>query len=257
MKIVVCTKHVPDTETKPKIAPDGKSIVEADVNFVTSPNDEYALEAALQLKEKWSGEVIVVCKGDESAKKTLRQGLAVGADRAVHLLDPAFAPADPGLTAAVLAAAIKKIGDVDLILMGKQSVGDDHQQVGARVAELLDLPQVTVVTGLEIEDGKAIAHREIEGGEEIVETSLPLVITTQKGLNEPRYASLKGIMKAKKKPMETLNAADLGLDDLKPATSYLKLDYPPERQAGRKIELEPAEAARELVRLLHEEAKVI
>ena len=257
MKIVVCIKQVPDTETRPKIGADGKSLDPADVNFVMSPYDEFAVEEAIQLQEKNGGEVVVVSVGDDRVVKELRQALAMGADRAVHCKGDGFGALDAAATAEVLSAAIRKIGDVDLVLLGKHGVGADNQQVGSIVAENLDLPAVTVVVKLEVADGKLKAEREIEGGHEIVECHLPALVTAQKGLNEPRYASLKGIMKAKKKPLDAWDAAVLELSEVSPRTSYVKLEMPPERQAGRIIEGEPAEAAKELARLLREEAKVI
>jgi len=156
---------------------------------------------------------------------------------------------------------VKKL-DCDLLLCGKQAIDNDNHQVGVRVAELLGVPHVAVVTKLELEDGKAVAHREIEGGSEVVEVPLPAVITCQKGLNEPRYASLKGIMKAKKKPLETKAPADIdaSADEVGKAgakTNVLTMTPPPEREAGRVIEGEPEDAAKEVVKLLREEAKVI
>jgi electron transfer flavoprotein beta subunit len=263
MKIVVCIKQVPDTETRPKVAADGRSLDPADVNWVISPYDEYAVEEALLIKEKaGAGEVVVVTLGEERAANALRTALAMGADRAVHCKDDAFAGSDAAATGRVLAAAVKKLGGADLVLLGKHGVGDDNQQVGPILAEALGMPQVTVVVKLELKDGKAVAHREIEGGTEIVETSLPAVISAQKGLNEPRYASLKGIMAAKKKPLDVWNAGAL---DLSPdavgargsLTTVLKLELPPRRAEGKVLKTEPAEAARELARLLREEAKAI
>ncbi len=263
MKIVVCIKQVPDTETKPKIAADGRSLEPADVNWVISPYDEFALEEALKIKEKaGGGEVIVVTVGEERAQSALRSGLAMGADRAVHCKDDAFAGGDAWATAKVLAAAIKKLGGADLVLAGKHGVGDDNQQVPTILAEILGMPQVTVVVKLDVADGKATAQREIEGGHEVVETSLPAIITAQKGLNEPRYASLKGIMAAKKKPLDVWDAKAL---DLAPdavgakgsLTTYLKLELPPKRSEGKILKGEPADVAKELARLLREEAKAI
>lgn len=262
MKIVVCIKQVPDTETRPKVAGDGRSLEQGEVNWVISPYDEYAIEEGIKIKEAKGGEVIAVSVGDDRVVSALRSALAMGADRAVHCKDAAFAGSDAAANAAVLVAAIKKLGGADIVLLGKHGVGDDNQQVGTIVAEKLDMPVVTVVTKLEVGDGTATAHREVEGGSEVVETTLPAVITAQKGLNEPRYASLKGIMAAKKKPLETWGAADL---DLAPDsvgakgayTTYLKLELPPKRSEGKILTMEPAEAARELARLLREEAKAI
>ena len=250
MKIAVCIKRVPDSETRVKIAPDGKSIDEAGVKFILNPYDEFAVEEALRRKEQaGAGEVVVIALGPAAAQETIRTALAMGADRGV-LLQADRIPAD-GLQAATALAAELKAGSFDLILFGKMAIDDYNHQVGPMVAELLDLPCVTTVAHLEIENGKGTAEREIEGGVEVVEFPLPAVLTTDKGLNEPRYPALKGIMAAKKKPLEVKPAtiAAGGLD-------VVALMPPPERQAG-KIVGEGAAAVAELVRLLREEAKVL
>ncbi len=262
MNIVVLLKQVPDTETKVRVKSDEPSISTDGVTYVINPYDEYALEEALKIREaKGEGEVTLLTLGWDKAGEALRTGLAMGADRAVHLNDAAFLGGDAHSTAVALAKAIRKM-DYDLILGGKQAIDNDHHQVGVRVAEELGIPHAAVVTSLELEDGKAVAHREIEGGSEVVELPLPAVITCQKGLNEPRYASLKGIMKAKKKPLETKAPADIDAspDEVGKAgakTTVLTMAPPPERAAGRIVEGEPEEAAKEVVRLLREEAKVI
>jgi electron transfer flavoprotein beta subunit len=262
VKIAVCIKQVPDTETKVKIAADGRSLDEAGVTFVISPYDEFAIEEGLRIREKQQGEVVVFSTGDERAATSLRTALAMGADRAVHLKDAAFEGSDALGISRILAAALKP-ESFDLILMGKQAVGTDRGQIGPRVAELLGWPHVSVVTHLEVGEGRFQAHREIEGAHEIVEGSLPALVTAQKGLNEPRYASLKGILAAKKKEMKVLGAADLGLDPASVGkagakTRWEKLELPPPRTAGKLLkDMDPAAAARELVRLLREEAKVI
>jgi electron transfer flavoprotein beta subunit len=250
MKIAVCIKRVPDSETRVKTAPDGKSIDEAGVKFILNPYDEFAVEEALRRREKaGAGEVVVIALGPAAAQETIRTALAMGADRGV-LLQADRIPVD-GLQAASALAAELKAGGFDLILFGKMAIDDYNHQVGPMVAELLDLPCVTTVAHLEIENGKGTAEREIEGGVEVVEFPLPAVLTTDKGLNEPRYPALKGIMAAKKKPLEvkptTLTAGGLDVVALMP---------PPERQAG-KIVGEGAAAVAELVRLLREEAKVL
>jgi electron transfer flavoprotein beta subunit len=259
MKIAVCVKQVPDTETRIRIGPDGKSMAEADVNWVVSPYDEFAIEEALRIKEaKGGAEVVLLSLGPDRAQTALRNGLAMGADSAVHLKDPLFDAADTLGTARALAAALKGLGP-DLVLLGQQGVGGDHSQMPGLVAELMDLPQVTMAVKIELQEGKALVEREVEGAHEVWETSLPAVISAQKGLNEPRYASLKGIMAAKKKPIEAKDAAALGLsaEDLKPRTVVVALELPPPRPAVRMIEGDPSAQARELIRLLHEEAKVI
>jgi len=250
VKIVVCMKQVPDTETKVRIGQDGKTIDPTDVNYVVNPYDEYAIEEALRIKESTGeGEVTILTLGPDRAINAIRTALAMGADKAVHLkTDDTYL--DSYAVAVALANQLKEM-DYDLILTGKQAVDDDAAQIGPRVAALLDLPCATVVTKLEIGDGAFTAHREVEGGLEVVEGSLPAVVTAQKGLNEPRYASLKGIMMAKRKPVEEKEPQ---FDD--PKVEILKMEYPPERKGGR-IVGKGVEAVPELVRLLHEEAKVI
>ncbi len=258
MKIAVCVKQVPDTETRIRIGPEGKGIVEADINWVVSPYDEFAIEEALRIKEAKGGEVVLVSLGPDRVATALRNGLAMGADSAVHLKDPQFETTDSLGVAKALAAALKAVG-AELILMGQQGVGGDHSQTAGLVAELLDLPQVSMAVKVEMGEGKARVEREIEGGREVWETSLPVVISAQKGLNEPRYASLKGIMAAKKKPLETKDAAALGLGaaDLAAKTRVTVMELPPARQAVRMIPGDAAQQAQELLRVLHQDAKVI
>jgi electron transfer flavoprotein beta subunit len=249
MKIAVCLKRVPDTTSKIVIGPDGKSIDENGIKFVPNPYDEYAVEEALKLKEAaGTGEVVVLSLGTDATQETLRTALAMGADRAV-LLQSQGSP--DGLQVARALAAELKSGGYDLILFGKLAVDDYNHQVGAMVGELLGLPTITAVAHLGISGGAVHAEREIEGGIESASCSLPAVLTCDKGLNTPRLPSLKGIMAAKKKPLEvkpvTLDAGTL---------APLGLSLPPERKAGR-IVGEGADAVPELVRLLREEAKVI
>ncbi len=249
MKSIVCVKRVPDTEARIRIAGDDVSIETLGLKYVVNPYDEFAIEAALKHKEAaGSGEVTVLTVGGPESAETLRTALAMGADNAVLLQTDA---APEGLAAARAIAAEATGREFDLLLFGMKAVDDDQQAVGAMVAELLDLPAATVVTEFSIEGGKAVAHREIEGGTEVVELSLPCVITLTKGAYEPRYASLKGIMAAKKKPLEEKRAeiADAGV-------SVAQLSYPPERKAGR-IVGEGPDAVPELLRLLREEAKVL
>lgn len=248
MKLAVCINHVPDTETKVKIGPDGKSIDRAGVNFVLNPYDEFAIEECLRLKEKKGGEVVAISLGSDAHKDTLRKALAMGVDKAVLLKDDA--PRDSFSVAQALADCLKSL-EPDAIFFGKQSVDSDDAAVGVMVAEMLGMPSVSVVVKLEVGDGKAIAEREVEGGRERVQTTLPAVFTAQKGLNEPRYPSLKGIMAAKSKPIE----------EKQPLAAQLKVEVrsmqkPPAKSAGKIIGTDSS-AAGELVRLLHEEAKVI
>lgn len=249
MKIVVCVKRVPDTETRIRIAESGDAIDESGVKFIMSPYDEFAVEGALRTKEAaGEGEVALLTLGDASAAETLRSGLAMGADRAVLL--EGEVTMDGLATARALVAELEAM-EADLVLFGTVAADDDQQQVGPMVATLLGRPCVTGVADFEVEDGVATCHREVEGGVEVVEADLPAVLTITKGEFEPRYASLKGIMAAKKKPLEQKDAstveARLRVEALEP---------PPERPEG-KIVGEGAEAAGELVRLLREEARVL
>src|SRR3989441_711685 len=250
MKIAVCIKRVPDSETRVKIAADGKSLDEVGVKFVLNPYDEFAVEEALRGKEKaGAGEVAVICLGPTAAQETIRTALAMGADRGI-LLQADKIPADPCEAARIIAAELKS-ASWDLILFGRMAIDDYNHQVGALTAELLGLPCVTAISHLEIEGTTGLAEREIEGGIEVVEFPLPAVLTTDKGLNEPRYPALKGIMAAKRKPL-----------DVKPVQAsagtfeVLALSPPPDRKEG-KIVGEGVAAVGELVRLLREEAKVL
>jgi len=253
MKILVCLKQTFDTEAKIVLDSDGK-IEKKGVSLIMNPYDEFAVEEALRISEKSGGEVTVITVGGAQAQDALRQALAMGADKAV-LVETGDAEMDEYSTAVVLAKVISEL-EYDIILGGFRAIDDGSAQVMSRVSEILNIPVVNVVTKLEIEDGKAVATREIEGGSEVVEVPLPAVFTAQKGLNEPRYPSMKGIMKAKKKPMDKKTVADLGLD-VSPKVKALSFSLPEPRKAGKIIPGEPAEAARELARLLREEAKVI
>jgi electron transfer flavoprotein beta subunit len=260
MKIVVCVKQVPDTETRVKIDASGRAVSEADVaNWIVSPYDEFAIEEALRIKEAKGGEVVAVTVGPERAQAALRTALAMGADSAVHVKDAALDATDTLGTARALAAAVKTLAPFDLVLCGQQGVGGDNSQIPGMLAELLDLPQVTVAVKIGVGDGTATVDREIEGGRETWQTPLPAVVSAQKGLNEPRYASLKGIMAAKKKPIQVLDLAGLGLDAaaVVPKVTVTAMALPPARPAVRMIEGDPATQAKELIRLLHEEARVI
>ena len=249
MKIAVCVKRVPDTESRIKVGGDGKSIDEAGVKFILNPYDEYAVEEALALKERaGGGETVAYALGTDPAQETLRTTLAMGIDRAV-LLRSSGSP--DGLAVARALAAELETGAYDLILFGKLAVDDYNQQVGPMVAELLRLPCVSSVAHLAIADGVAEAEREVEGGIEVVTCRLPAVLTCDKGLNNPRLPSLKGIMAAKKKPLDA-KPVSLGPGSIE----VLALEYPAERQAGR-IVGEGADAVPELIRLLRTEARVL
>jgi electron transfer flavoprotein beta subunit len=261
MNSLVCIAYVPDTETRIKIGADGKSIDESDVKWIVSPYDEFALEEALRIKEKkGAGNVTVISVGPERVKTGLRECLARGADDAIWVDSGAASSLDALGTAKALAAAAKG-GSYDFYWFGQKGVGADESLVGPMFAELMGVPHVANVVKLEVGDGKVTADREIEGAHEVVECALPAVLTAQKGLNEPRYASLKGIMAAKKKPVAEKKLAELGVAEADPAnakTRWRKLELPPARQAVKLIPADdPAAAAKELVRLLREEAKVI
>ncbi len=256
MKIFVCLKQVPDTETKIKIAADGKSIDTAGVKWILCPYDEFAVEEAIRFKEKNSGaSVIALTAGPDRAVEALRTALAMGCDEAIHVATPESA--DSFLNAKALARAIEKSGPAHLIFTGKQAIDDDAAQVHQAMAEFLNLPAVTVV--LRAQYGATVQiEREIEGGTiEKYDVPTPCVIAAQKGMNEPRYASLPNIMKAKKKEVKKFSLGDLDLSDSQAKITYSQMSLPPERSACKMIQGEPAVAAKELVRVLHEEAKVI
>ena len=249
MKIAVCLKRVPDTTTKIVVGADGKSIDETGVKFVPNPYDEYAIEEALALKEKaGDGETVVYSLGSDSSQETIRSALAVGIDRGV-LLQTEGSP-DGLVVAKALADAMEGEG-FDLILFGKLAVDDYNHQVGPMVAELLSLPCITTVAHLSVEDGGVVADREIEGGIEVSTCRLPAVITCDKGLNTPRLPKLKGIMAAKKKPLD-VRPVELGAGSIE----VLGLELPPARSEG-KIVGEGADAVPELINLLRTEAKVL
>jgi electron transfer flavoprotein beta subunit len=229
---------------------------------VVNPYDEFALEEALTWQEKLGGKVTLLSLGPERARESILKGLAMGADEVYHLSDEAFLGGDAYATAKALAAAITKLGDYDAIFCGKQAVDADNASVGIMLAQMLNLPHVSVASKVEITDGAARVERDIEGGKEVVELPLPAVITAQKGLNEPRYPSFRGIRQARKKPFNQWTVPDVGLDAADVGAAGAKLEVvevlpPPERPPGRIVPGEPAEAAKEVVHLLREEAKVI
>lgn len=264
MDIIVCLKQVPDTESQIKIAGDGQSIVTDDIKWVMNPYDEFGVEEALRLKEKFGGEVTVVGMGPKRVTESIRTALAMGADKGLLICDDGLEGSDSLATAKVLAAAVKDLS-YDVIFTGQRGIDEDMGVVGASLAELLGIPHMALVVKAEVaDDGKSVkAHRPVEGQMLVLESDLPVLITAQKGLNEPRYASLPGIMKAKRKPLEEKSLADLGLDGAEFGLAarkqkIIELSPPPERQAGKIVEGEtPQEKAAELAKLLHEEAKVI
>jgi electron transfer flavoprotein beta subunit len=260
MKCIVCIKHVPDTETKIAVHADGNRLDPAAVSsWILSPFDEVALEQALLFREANGGEVIVVTAGSEGCQPSLRKALATGADKAVHIEDARLDDCDAVTRAEILAAYVRSESP-DVVLLGKYGVGTDEGATGAMLAEKLDWDHVATVSALELTGTQFVAQRSIEGAVEIHEGSLPALFTCEKGLNTPRLPSLKGIMQSKKKPIDKKTVGDLGIDESSLSDRRLawdSLSLPPERAAGRLIEGDAATAANELVRLLHEEAKVL
>jgi electron transfer flavoprotein beta subunit len=248
MKIAVCVSHVPDTATKIKINSNERSIDPTGVTFVVNPYDEYAIEEAIKTREKFGGEVYAISVGSEANKETIRKALAMGVDNGILLKDDN--ERDSYSVAKALSDEIKALG-CELVFFGKQSVDFDNSITGQLTAEMLGYSCITTVVDLKIENQKVTAEREIEGGKEIVESELPIVITTQKGLNEPRYASLKGIMAAKKKVIEEKPASSS-----KNVSEIIKMFNPPAKNPGKILGTDSS-AVPELVRLLREEAKVI
>ena len=259
MKILVMVKQVPDTATQVKVGSDPRAIDTAGVTWIVSPYDEYAVEEGLRIKEKrGAGEVVAVSLGPDRVKEVLRSCLAMGADRAIHLLDPAWEAADSLTTARALAAVIKQEAPA-LALFGRQAIDDDMGSVGAQVAELLGWPCASWIMEEAVDEaGKTVrVGRQVEGGLEVFDLPLPAVVSAQKGLNEPRYPTLKGIMGAKKKEIKNVKPGDLGISPAGAALSVVKLEALPPRPPGRIIPGEPAEAVKELVRALREDAKAI
>ena len=265
MEILVCLKQVPDTEADIRPTGDKTAIDYTGIKFIINVYDEYAVEEALRIKERLGeGKVTICCLGPERATEAIRTALAMGADEAVHLDDEAFQGGDAYATAKALAKAIEGM-QYDLILCGKQAIDDDLSQVGSMLAEFLGLPVVTGVVKVDLSEDKkrATVHRLVEGGVDVLEVPLPAVLTATKGLNEPRYPSLPGIMKAKKKPLKAVKLADLGLKEEEVGekgalTKVQSYSLPPMRKEGKIVEGEtPEEKAANLAKLLREEAKVI
>lgn len=249
MNIAVCIKQTPDTAAAIVVAEDGQSIREEDLQWIINPYDEAAIERALRLTEAHGGEVTILSLGPERVEKAIREGLAMGAHKAVRL-DAEQIPADPGATARALAAALRD-GAYDLIMTGQQAVDDDHAQVPQRLAQALGLPCVTGIDDLDIADGRATARRIVESGHETVSFALPAVLGVNRRLNEPRYPSFKGIMQAKRKPI------DVAPGETGEAKLVVERLYLPEQKSAGKIFEGGAEAVPEVVRLLHEEAGIV
>lgn len=257
MNIYVLMKRTFDTEEKISIS--GGQINEDGAEFIINPYDEYAIEEAIQVRDAQGGEVTVVTVGNDEAEKQLRTALAMGADKAVLInTDDDLDNSDQYTTAKIIAEYLKD-KEADLIIGGNVAIDGGSGQVGPRVAELLDIPYVTTITKLEINGSSATVVRDVEGDSEVIETSLPLLVTAQQGLNEPRYPSLPGIMKAKKKPLEELELDDLDLeeDDVEAKTKTIEIYLPAQKAAGRVLEGDLADQVKELVSLLHNEAKVV
>ena len=248
MKILVPIKRVPDPATTIRVLPDGSGIATDNVKWVINPFDEIAIEEALRIKEKQSGEVVLVTVGQSNWQEQLRTGLAMGADRAILVKN------DGALDSLAIARILAKVVSdekPELVLLGKQAIDDDSNQVGQMLAEMLGWPQATFASKVEFADQNVTVTREVDGGLETISFNLPAVITTDLRLNEPRYASLPGIMKARKKELKEVPAASLGVD-LSSKLKVKTLAAPPKRQAGKKVG-----SVQELVQVLHTEAKVI
>ncbi len=264
MKIAVCMKQVPDTEASLRVRKDSLWIDEEELTFVINESDGYALEEALTIAEKTGGEVVVFSLGGERVREALRKALALGAARAVHLADPAFEGGDALATGRALAAAIQA-QQFDLVLTGSQSGDAGFSSTGSVIAGFLGWPHAWLVMGLEVEDGKKAAKvtREMESGvNEIVRLALPAVIEVQAGINSPRYASLKGIMQAKRKEIAAVTPADLGLgaEEVGAAASLLEtlaVFFPESGKGAEIFEGDPADCARQLVEKLRKEARVL
>lgn len=249
MRVMACLSYVPDTAARPRIAPDGRQIDRTGIKFIMNPYDEYALEEALRVRERFGGEVLAVCVGPEAATEILRTALALGVDRTLLVRD------DWTLDSFGVATALAHVArqyQPELILMGRQSIDFDSFQMASAVGELLGYPSVSVVSRLTIaEDGSVEVDRDIEGGKEVVQTRLPCVISVQKGINEPRYPKLPDIIKAKAKPIESIEPPLV-----EPLSDIVSMELPQRHRAGKILGSSDAELD-ELIRLLHEEAKVI
>ncbi len=256
MNILVCLKQTFDTEER-IVLEDGQ-ISEDGVEFVINPYDEYAVEEAIKLKEEHGGEVTVITVGPDRAEQALRTAMAMGADKGSIVDSEDLEDADEYTIAKILAEVIKE-QEYDIILCGYMAVDDGSAQVGPRLAELLGIPHISTITKLTIDGENVEVEKDVEGDVEIIQSKLPILLTAQQGLNEPRYPSLPGIMKAKKKPLERLDLDDLDLDeeDIEAKTETLEVFLPPKKEAGKILEGELSDQVKELVQALRNEAKVI
>jgi electron transfer flavoprotein beta subunit len=255
MKVAVLVKQVPDTETQISSKIAGNQINESGIKWIVSPFDEHALEEALRIKEKHKAEVVAISLGPDRVQEALRTAFALGVDRVIHIKDDSYNVLDVHYAAQVLAACLKN-EKPDIILTGHIAIDSQSSMVPAMVAQILDIPNINNAIKVEIQGNKIKVTREIEGGTADVESDLPVVITATKKLNDPKYPSLKGILAAKKKNIDVVDVKSLGVNP--PKIEIVSLEPPPPRPPGRIIEGKtPEDKARELVRLLREEAKVI
>jgi electron transfer flavoprotein beta subunit len=256
MNIFVIMKRTFDTEERISIS--NGQIDDSGAEFIINPYDEYAIEEAIVLRDEHGGEVTVITVGTEDAEKELRTALAMGADKAV-LIDAEELDEMDQFTTATLISTYLKDKEFDIIIGGNVAVDGGSGQGGPRVAQALGIPQVTTITKIDVDGSTATIVRDVEGDQETIEVSLPVLVTAQQGLNEPRYPSLPGIMKAKKKPLETLDLDDLDLeeDDVAPKTKTIEIFLPPNKAAGKILAGDSSAQVTELVSLLKSEAKVI
>ena len=278
MKIVVIVRQTPDTEAKIAANSSGNGIDETGLKWILNPFDEFAVEEAVKIKESTGAEVVILGIGPDRALETIRTALAMGGDSAIQIKDENFGATDSYATAKLIASKIKAMGDVDLILAGKKWIDEESGQVAIQVAAELDIPQATIATKVDVDDAAKTVkvQSEIEGGQRIIELNFPALVTAERGLNEPRYASLPGIMKAKKKPLEEVTVDAINLEELGLAQENLgadgsrykidNIDIPVINRSlnvlkgGNSDMVESAEvqaAAENLTKLLREEAKII
>lgn len=248
MNILVCISQVPDTTTKVTVGADGKTIEKAGVKFILNPYDEFSIEEGLRLREKFGGSVTALTVGGESAKEILRTALAMGVDKAIIVKDETR---EDSFSVAVNIAEAAKSIQPDVVILGRQSIDYDSFGMASMVGELLDMPSISVVSKWTIEGNAVTAERDIEGGKEVVETTLPCVISAQKGLNDPRYPKLPDIMKAKSKPIEEYAGVTTAS-----RVQTISMELPQSKRVGKILGDTDGDIS-ELVRLLHEEAKVI
>jgi electron transfer flavoprotein beta subunit len=262
LNVVVCIKQVPDTEQPIRVKPDGSGIEEQGINWILNYYDEHAVEEALRIREKAGGTVTVVCVGTQRATEAVRTALAMGADEGILVADPPLGCSDHLSIARVLSKVVGTL-QWDLLLCGRLATDDNASVVGAALAEYLGSPQATAISKLELRDGAAVVEREFEGGAQTLEVALPAVFTVERTINEPRYPTLPGIMKAKRKEIKMLTITDLGLAEADVGASAARASFvrfapPPKRQAGEVVTPDgPQEAARLIVRFLQSTAKVI